>query len=154
EPWLLHKFDEDFYGEELHLVVVVGYIRPEFDTSCMVNNSVMRWQWLKVEDTDGNVVSLPNMSGIVQTILPDTIPKTIDEMLRSVDDYVDSEEAFRNTAIPKGEFQKKEAWDSGRQGVTSNSGVYGGGTPTDEHQDHSAGVKNVITPYVVPTVEY
>ncbi|KAM7254764.1 hypothetical protein ACFE04_020005 [Oxalis oulophora] len=28
EPWLLHKFDEDFYGEELRLVVV-GYIRPE-----------------------------------------------------------------------------------------------------------------------------
>lgn len=28
EPWLLHKFDEDFYGEELHLLVV-GYIRPE-----------------------------------------------------------------------------------------------------------------------------
>ncbi|KAJ4703375.1 bifunctional riboflavin kinase/FMN phosphatase-like [Melia azedarach] len=28
EPWLLHEFDEDFYGEELHLVIV-GYIRPE-----------------------------------------------------------------------------------------------------------------------------
>lgn len=28
EPWLLHKFDDDFYGEELRLVVV-GYIRPE-----------------------------------------------------------------------------------------------------------------------------
>ncbi|KAL3377376.1 hypothetical protein AABB24_003666 [Solanum stoloniferum] len=28
EPWLLHDFNEDFYGEELHLVVV-GYIRPE-----------------------------------------------------------------------------------------------------------------------------
>ncbi|KAF8019781.1 hypothetical protein BT93_G0466 [Corymbia citriodora subsp. variegata] len=28
EPWLLHKFDEDFYGEELRLVIV-GYIRPE-----------------------------------------------------------------------------------------------------------------------------
>ncbi|XP_010277964.1 PREDICTED: bifunctional riboflavin kinase/FMN phosphatase isoform X2 [Nelumbo nucifera] len=28
EPWLLHDFDEDFYGEELHLVIV-GYIRPE-----------------------------------------------------------------------------------------------------------------------------
>lgn len=28
EPWLLHDFDEDFYGEELRLVVV-GYIRPE-----------------------------------------------------------------------------------------------------------------------------
>ncbi|XP_050368482.1 bifunctional riboflavin kinase/FMN phosphatase isoform X2 [Argentina anserina] len=28
EPWLLHNFDEDFYGEELHLIIV-GYIRPE-----------------------------------------------------------------------------------------------------------------------------
>ncbi|KAL9456166.1 hypothetical protein AB3S75_005398 [Citrus x aurantiifolia] len=28
EPWLLHEFDEDFYDEELHLVIV-GYIRPE-----------------------------------------------------------------------------------------------------------------------------
>ncbi|CAK0786998.1 hypothetical protein CVIRNUC_010214 [Coccomyxa viridis] len=28
EPWLLHKFDEDFYGQELR-VLVVGYIRPE-----------------------------------------------------------------------------------------------------------------------------
>uniref|UniRef100_M8CHD2 riboflavin kinase n=1 Tax=Aegilops tauschii TaxID=37682 RepID=M8CHD2_AEGTA len=28
EPWLLHGFDEDFYGEELRLVIV-GYIRPE-----------------------------------------------------------------------------------------------------------------------------
>ncbi|KAF1861946.1 hypothetical protein Lal_00026439 [Lupinus albus] len=28
EPWLLHDFNEDFYGEELRLVIV-GYIRPE-----------------------------------------------------------------------------------------------------------------------------
>ncbi|XP_039049522.1 bifunctional riboflavin kinase/FMN phosphatase isoform X2 [Hibiscus syriacus] len=28
EPWLLHEFNEDFYGEELRLVIV-GYIRPE-----------------------------------------------------------------------------------------------------------------------------
>ncbi|KAE7995576.1 hypothetical protein FH972_000356 [Carpinus fangiana] len=28
EPWLLHDFAEDFYGEDLRLVVV-GYIRPE-----------------------------------------------------------------------------------------------------------------------------
>ncbi|KAJ4823829.1 hypothetical protein Tsubulata_035535 [Turnera subulata] len=28
EPWLLHEFDEDFYGEELCLVII-GYIRPE-----------------------------------------------------------------------------------------------------------------------------
>ncbi|KAG6547509.1 hypothetical protein Mapa_010957 [Marchantia paleacea] len=28
EPWLLHEFPDDFYGEELRLIVV-GYIRPE-----------------------------------------------------------------------------------------------------------------------------
>ncbi|KAG5516728.1 hypothetical protein RHGRI_037462 [Rhododendron griersonianum] len=28
EPWLLHDFDDDFYGEDLHLAIV-GYIRPE-----------------------------------------------------------------------------------------------------------------------------
>jgi riboflavin kinase len=28
EPWLLDEFDEDFYGEELRLVIV-GYLRPE-----------------------------------------------------------------------------------------------------------------------------
>lgn len=28
EPWLLHKFEQDFYGEELRLLVC-GYIRPE-----------------------------------------------------------------------------------------------------------------------------
>lgn len=28
EPWLLFDFDEDFYGEELRLVIV-GYIRAE-----------------------------------------------------------------------------------------------------------------------------
>jgi riboflavin kinase len=28
EPWLLHDFDKDFYGEELRLTIV-GYIRPE-----------------------------------------------------------------------------------------------------------------------------
>lgn len=28
EPWLLHDFAEDFYGEDLRLVIV-GYIRSE-----------------------------------------------------------------------------------------------------------------------------
>ncbi|CAH1413433.1 unnamed protein product [Lactuca virosa] len=47
EPWLLHKFDKDFYGEELHLLVV-GYIRPvvlsELNSSCYSAT---------VTDTDG-----------------------------------------------------------------------------------------------------
>ncbi|EFJ19251.1 hypothetical protein SELMODRAFT_233432 [Selaginella moellendorffii] len=34
EPWLLHEFPEDFYGEELRLVVV-GYIRPEANFSSL-----------------------------------------------------------------------------------------------------------------------
>lgn len=34
EPWLLHDFDEDFYGEELRLVIV-GYMRPEANFSSL-----------------------------------------------------------------------------------------------------------------------
>ncbi|KAL8107885.1 bifunctional riboflavin kinase/FMN phosphatase-like [Apium graveolens] len=34
EPWLLHDFDEDFYGEELDLAIV-GYIRPEANFSSL-----------------------------------------------------------------------------------------------------------------------
>lgn len=34
EPWLLHDFEEDFYGEELHLAIV-GYIRPEANFSSL-----------------------------------------------------------------------------------------------------------------------
>ncbi|KAF9687165.1 hypothetical protein SADUNF_Sadunf02G0065400 [Salix dunnii] len=34
EPWLLHEFDGDFYGEELRLVIV-GYIRPQANFSSL-----------------------------------------------------------------------------------------------------------------------
>ncbi|CAH2078366.1 unnamed protein product [Thlaspi arvense] len=34
EPWLLHDFAEDFYGEELRLIIV-GYIRPEANFSSL-----------------------------------------------------------------------------------------------------------------------
>lgn len=37
EPWLLHEFDEDFYDEELHLVIV-GYIRPEVSSTMIAVN--------------------------------------------------------------------------------------------------------------------
>nr|GEW81032.1 hypothetical protein [Tanacetum cinerariifolium] len=39
----------------------------------------------------------------------DNISMTVDEMFKRVDDYLLSEEAFRNTELPKGEFQRKEA---------------------------------------------
>ncbi|GJW24731.1 eukaryotic translation initiation factor 5B-like protein [Tanacetum coccineum] len=38
----------------------------------------------------------------------DNVPKTVDEMLRRVDDYLRSEEAFCNTELPRGEFQRKD----------------------------------------------
>ncbi|GJT35497.1 hypothetical protein Tco_0925916 [Tanacetum coccineum] len=38
----------------------------------------------------------------------DNIHKTVDEMLKRMDDYLRSKEAFRNTELPKGEFQRKE----------------------------------------------
>jgi len=34
EPHILHKFDKDFYGEELS-IVICGYIRPELDFDSM-----------------------------------------------------------------------------------------------------------------------
>jgi Riboflavin kinase len=34
EPWLLHEFEEDFYGQELRLVVC-AYLRPEANFSSM-----------------------------------------------------------------------------------------------------------------------
>nr|GEW60731.1 uncharacterized mitochondrial protein AtMg00810-like [Tanacetum cinerariifolium] len=40
--------------------------------------------------------------------LQDNIPKIDDEMLKRVDDYVQSEEAYWDTELPKGEFQRKE----------------------------------------------
>nr|GEU67159.1 reverse transcriptase domain-containing protein [Tanacetum cinerariifolium] len=38
----------------------------------------------------------------------DSIPKTVDEMLKRVDDYMRSEEAFHNTELPRGEFQRRD----------------------------------------------
>nr|GFA79054.1 putative reverse transcriptase domain-containing protein [Tanacetum cinerariifolium] len=38
----------------------------------------------------------------------DGIPKTVDEMLKRVDDYVKSEAAFRETKLPRGESQRKK----------------------------------------------
>ncbi|GKA25332.1 reverse transcriptase domain-containing protein [Tanacetum coccineum] len=58
----------------------------------------------------------------------DNIPKTFDEMLKRVDDYVRSKEAFRDTELPKGEFMRKETqvqWgqrnDLPRRGLYENA---------------------------------
>nr|GEY15026.1 reverse transcriptase domain-containing protein [Tanacetum cinerariifolium] len=43
-----------------------------------------------------------------QDPLNPSIPKMINEMLKRVDDYLRSEEVFRNTELPNGEFQRKD----------------------------------------------
>ncbi|GJR95709.1 hypothetical protein Tco_0267883 [Tanacetum coccineum] len=80
----------------------------------------------------------------------DNIPKTVDEMLKRVDDYVRLEEAYRDTELPKGEFQLKEApvqW--GKRSDRPRRGPYGNARHRPDHippfrpQDHHA-------PYVAP----
>nr|GEX01354.1 putative reverse transcriptase domain, ribonuclease H-like domain protein [Tanacetum cinerariifolium] len=39
----------------------------------------------------------------------DSIPRTVDEMLKRVDDYLRSKKAFRSTELPRGEFQRRDA---------------------------------------------
>ncbi|GJT48418.1 reverse transcriptase domain-containing protein, partial [Tanacetum coccineum] len=75
---------------------------------------------------------------------------TIDEMLRRVDDYVRSEEAFKNTELPKGEFQKKEAvgqWTPGSD--RPHRVVYGGGRRRPDHRPFYRAQER-HTPYVAP----
>ncbi|GJR18227.1 reverse transcriptase domain-containing protein [Tanacetum coccineum] len=38
----------------------------------------------------------------------DSIPKTVDEMLKRVDDYLRSKEAYHSTELPRGEFQRRD----------------------------------------------
>nr|GEV09835.1 reverse transcriptase domain-containing protein [Tanacetum cinerariifolium] len=39
----------------------------------------------------------------------DSIPRIVDEMLKRVDDYLRSKEAFRSIELPRGEFQRRDA---------------------------------------------
>ncbi|GJZ52948.1 reverse transcriptase domain-containing protein [Tanacetum coccineum] len=95
-----------------------------------------RERWVSESNAIPNVPALMRISSFMSSHkcpelskrFSDKIPKTIDEMLRRVDDYVRSEEAFRNTELPKGEFQKKEVvgqWTPGSD--RPHKVVYGGG---------------------------
>ncbi|GJT86327.1 reverse transcriptase domain-containing protein [Tanacetum coccineum] len=75
----------------------------------------------------------------------DQVPKTVTEMMKRVDDFVKSEEAFKNTELPKGEFPEKGAVTQFR-GSRPPRHSYGNGLPrTDNHhrRDH-------YQPYVPP----
>ncbi|GKB78732.1 hypothetical protein Tco_0945627, partial [Tanacetum coccineum] len=73
-------------------------------------------RWVSESNANHNVPELMQISSFMSSHkypelskrFSDNIPKTVAEMLRMVDDYVRSEEAFRNIELPKGEFQRKE----------------------------------------------
>ncbi|GJR63756.1 hypothetical protein Tco_1505918 [Tanacetum coccineum] len=58
----------------------------------------------------------------------DNIPKTVDEMLKRLDDYLWSEEAFRNTESPKGDSSKKKHRYSRGSRTINTSGRFTGTT--------------------------
>ncbi|GJT64974.1 reverse transcriptase domain-containing protein [Tanacetum coccineum] len=102
-----------------------------------------RERWVSESNAIPNVSELMRISSFMSSHkclelskrFSDSIPKTIDEMLKRVDDYVRSEEAFRNTELPKGEFQKKEAvgqWTP--RNDHPHRVVYGGGRAADRDQ--------------------
>ncbi|GJY46325.1 reverse transcriptase domain-containing protein [Tanacetum coccineum] len=117
-----------------------------------------RERWVSESNAIPNVPELMRISSFMSSHkcpelskrFSDSIPRTVDEMLRRVDDYVRSEEAFKNTELPKGEFQKREA---GGQWTPRNDRphrvIYGGGRrrpdqrPLHKAQEHYA-------PYVAP----
>ncbi|GKE53767.1 reverse transcriptase domain-containing protein [Tanacetum coccineum] len=71
-----------------------------------------RERWVSESNAIPNVPELMRISSFMSSHkcpelskrFSDSIPRTVDEMLRRVDDYVRSEEAFKNTELPKGEF--------------------------------------------------
>ncbi|GJY98722.1 hypothetical protein Tco_0516152, partial [Tanacetum coccineum] len=73
-------------------------------------------RWVSESNVIPNVLELIQISSFMSSHkriellkhFSDSIPKTVDEMLKRLDDYVRPEEAFRNTKLPKGEFQRND----------------------------------------------
>lgn len=53
EPWLLHEFDQDFYGEEIRLLVC-AYLRPEADFVSVQVGCIRRGAGGSLEQWAGN----------------------------------------------------------------------------------------------------
>ncbi|GJY79815.1 hypothetical protein Tco_0485616 [Tanacetum coccineum] len=71
----------------------------------------------------------------------DQVPKTVTEMMKRVDDFVKSEEAFKSTELPKGEFSEKGQGTSYRGSRPPRAAYEGRQHRTDNynnfnHRDH------------------
>ncbi|GKF00805.1 hypothetical protein Tco_0027728 [Tanacetum coccineum] len=68
--------------------------------------------WVSESNVIPNVPELMHISSFMSSHkclelvkrFSDNVPKTVDEMLKRVDDYLQSEEAFCNTELPRGKF--------------------------------------------------
>ncbi|GKD40318.1 hypothetical protein Tco_1260525 [Tanacetum coccineum] len=110
-------------------------------------------RWVSESNVIPNVPELMHISSFLSSHkcpelskgFSDSIPKTVDEMLKRVDDYVRLEAAFRNTDFPKGEFQRKELpsqWgqrnDRPQRGLFRNTRRRPDHIPTFQLQEHHA----------------
>ncbi|GKE31092.1 hypothetical protein Tco_1450414 [Tanacetum coccineum] len=83
------------------------------ENECLPN---LKERWVSKSNVIPNVPKLMQISSFMSLHkcpelskhFSDSIPKTVDEMLKRVDDYVRLEEAFHDKELRKGEFQQKE----------------------------------------------
>nr|GEW10216.1 reverse transcriptase domain-containing protein [Tanacetum cinerariifolium] len=121
KPMLLDFNDEDEdTDEEIEEITLDGKARAWFDK--LHPGSIDNWGGgaaREVPDESNAIPSVPELMQIsssmsshkcpeLSKLFPDSIPKTFDEMLKRVDDYVRSKEAFCDTELPRGEFQRRE----------------------------------------------
>ncbi|GJY06542.1 hypothetical protein Tco_0373596 [Tanacetum coccineum] len=85
-------------------------------------------RWVSESNFIPNVLELMQISSFMSLHMcpelakcfSDNIPKTGDKMLKRADDYVRSQEAFRKTKLPKGEFKRKKCLTIGSCGMTAH----------------------------------
>nr|GEX62807.1 retrotransposon protein, putative, Ty1-copia subclass [Tanacetum cinerariifolium] len=73
-------------------------------------------RWVSESNAIPNVPELMQISSFMSSHkcpelakrFSDSIPKTVDEMLKRVDDYLQSKEAFRGIKLPRVEFQRRD----------------------------------------------
>ncbi|GJZ77474.1 reverse transcriptase domain-containing protein [Tanacetum coccineum] len=78
----------------------------------------------------------------------DQVPQTVTEMMKRVDDFVKSEEAFKSTVLPKGE-QSEKGHRTLYRGFRPSRTTQGGGPPRSEGYN-AYNQKDHYLPYVPP----
>ncbi|GJY06803.1 reverse transcriptase domain-containing protein [Tanacetum coccineum] len=97
-------------------------------------------RWVSESNAIPNVPELMQISSFMSSHkcpklakrFSDSIPKTVDDMLKRVDDYLRSEEAFRSTELPRGSSNDETHQCSGYNETTEANGFPMGITVADE----------------------